>query len=307
MAHSFRDLRLFVAACEERSFTAAAQREHATQSGVSQHIRKLEDRLGVQLFLRGSTAVVPTPAGEDFYRHAVALLRARDEAVRAAQAHAGPMQGEIRVGLMPTMTRLCLAPSLSRFTAAHPNVTVRITEAYSAALTPMVRGGELDFAIVPGSPAAAGLRVAHFLRTPEVLVSAAASGLPHLSPISLRDLPAPRLVLPGPGNTRRQTIEAYMTTNGIRPARVIELDAMLGTLDMVASQGWFAVLPGVMMAEGEEAGQRRFTVSPLGDPPLRLDLVMIEAARRQLQPEAAAFLSVMREEAARINAGWEGA
>ncbi len=304
MPQTFRDLRLFVAACEERSFTAAAAREHATQSGVSQHIRNLEDRLGVQLFLRGSAAVVPTPAGEDFYRHAVGLLRARDEAMRAARAHAGVMQGEIRIGLMPTMTRLCLAPSLARFMATWPNVLVRITEAYSAALTPMVRGGDLDFAVVPGLPASAGLRVTSFLRTPEVLVSAIGSGLPHLTPVSLRDVPAPRLVLPGPGNTRRQTIEAYMTSNGIRPSRVIELDAMLGTLDMVASQGWFTILPGVMMAVGEEGGQRRFTVSPLGDPPLRLDLVVIEAARRVLRPEADAFLAMLREEAMRINGTW---
>jgi DNA-binding transcriptional LysR family regulator len=305
MLHSFRDLRLFVAAFEERSFTAAAAREHATQSGVSQHIRKLEDRLGVELFLRGSAAVVPTPAGEDLYRHAVALLRARDEAIRAVRAHAGPLQGEIRVGLMPTMTRLCLAPSLERFVVEQPNVLVRITEAYSRALTPMVRSGELDFAVVPGPAEGAGLRISHFLSTPEVLVSAPDSGLPHHSTVSLKSLPPLRLVLPGPGNTRRATIESYMTSNGIRPQRVMELDAMLGTLDMVASQGWFTILPGVMMADGEEGGRRRFTVSPLGDPPLRLDLVLIEPARRVLSPEADAFLAVLRESAGAINRRWE--
>jgi DNA-binding transcriptional LysR family regulator len=42
MSGSLRDIRLFIAAYEERSFTAAATRENATQSGVSQHIRKLE-------------------------------------------------------------------------------------------------------------------------------------------------------------------------------------------------------------------------------------------------------------------------
>ncbi len=43
MSESLRDFHLFVAVYEERSFTAAAAREHATQSGVSQHVRKLED------------------------------------------------------------------------------------------------------------------------------------------------------------------------------------------------------------------------------------------------------------------------
>jgi DNA-binding transcriptional LysR family regulator len=307
MPDSFRDLRLFVAAFEECSFTAAAAREHATQSGVSQHIRKLEDRLGVQLFLRGAATVVPTPAGETFYRHAIGLLRAQQEALRSARDHAGRLQGEARVGLMPTMTRLCLAPALARFMAAEPNVLVRIREAYSAVLTAAVRAGELDFAIVPGPVMAPGLSVTPFLHTPEVLVSGRASGLPHLAPVALRHLPPPRLVLPGPSNARRHAIETYMISHGIRPERVVELDAMLGTLDMVASQGWMTILPAVMMADGEEGGQRRFTLSPLADPPLGLDLVLIEPARRAIGPEAAVFLAVLREEAARVNARWADA
>ncbi|HIC67388.1 MAG TPA: LysR family transcriptional regulator, partial [Paracoccus sp.] len=44
---SLRDISIFVAAYEERSFTAAAERENATQSGVSQHMRNLEYMLGV--------------------------------------------------------------------------------------------------------------------------------------------------------------------------------------------------------------------------------------------------------------------
>ncbi len=44
MSQSIRDIRVFVAAYEEGSFTAAAARENATQSGVSQHVRKLEER-----------------------------------------------------------------------------------------------------------------------------------------------------------------------------------------------------------------------------------------------------------------------
>lgn len=52
MTESLRDIRIFVAAYEERSFTAAAVREHATQSGVSQHIRKLEEGFRVRLFSR---------------------------------------------------------------------------------------------------------------------------------------------------------------------------------------------------------------------------------------------------------------
>ena len=84
---SLRDIRLFVAAYEERSFTAAARREHATQSGVSQHMRKLEDTLRAKLFARDRGRVVPTPAGDSYYRHCIELLNTYAKATTAVQRH----------------------------------------------------------------------------------------------------------------------------------------------------------------------------------------------------------------------------
>ena len=69
------NLRFFVAVYEERSISAAARKAHATQSGVSVQLRELENRLGVALFERVSTGVVPTKAGEQIYQRAVKILR----------------------------------------------------------------------------------------------------------------------------------------------------------------------------------------------------------------------------------------
>ena len=302
---SFRDLSLFVAAYEERSFTAAAVRENATQPGVSQHIRKLEDRLGVRLFARGIGAVVPTPAGDELYWRAVEMLRAREAAERSVRAYGRALEGEVHVGLMPTVTRCVLAPALDRFMGEQPNVVVRIAEAYSAHLTPRVQAGELDFAVVPAFGGATGLRSRTFLRTPEVLVSGAGSGLPHGGGVRLAGLGPLRIMVPGPGNTRRGTLESYFASNDVRVERMAELDSMLGTLDLVATTGWVTVVPGIMMAS--ETTRRQFTVCRLADPPLMLDLALIEPVRRSLAAPAAAFLRVLEEEAARLNQVWDEA
>src|SRR5918999_425026 len=190
MSESLRSIQVFVATYEERSFTAAAKREHATQSGVSQHVRKLEDRLGVKLFSR--------------------------DRERAVGLFGDGLTGEIVVGLMPTMTRSALAPALSRFTDEQPNVAIRVVEAFSAVLTQQVRAGELDFAIVPAIPNTPGIRSRHFLRTIELLVSRPESRLRHLDPVRLKDLGSLRLVVPGPQNTRRRSIETYLAANGVR-------------------------------------------------------------------------------------------
>lgn len=303
MSESLRDLRLFVAAYEERSFTAAAERENATQSGVSQHIRKIEDRFGVRLFTRTAGPVLPTPAGDDYYRRCIELLRAYELANRAMRRFGTGLEGDVAIGLMPSMTRRILPPALARFTEAHPNAVVRLVEAYSATLTQQVRAGELTFAIVPAFTGAPGIRSRLFLRTPEVLVSRADGALPHLAPARLAALPALRLVVPGLGNTRRTIIEAYMAANGVRPDRLLALDSMFGTIGLLESTAWAAILPAIIMQAGEPS-PRRFTVNPIVDPPLALDLALIEPARTTLPPVAEAFLQFLEEESSRLNAEW---
>jgi DNA-binding transcriptional LysR family regulator len=296
------EIRLFVAAYEERSFTAAASRENATQSGVSQHIRKLEERFGVRLFDRTGGQVVPTPAADSYYRLCLDILRAHETANQTLRSFGRGLEGEVVVGLMPTMTRCALAPALDRFVNLHPNVTVRIVEAYSAVLTQMVRSNELAFAVVPAAAGAPGLKSRLFARTPEVLVSAAARDLPHLQPIRLADLPPLKLVVPGLLNTRRNTVLNYIESQGVKLARVMELDAMLGTLDLVASTDWVTILPGVMMARDRKPDP--FCINPLADPHLTLDLTVIESSRATLSPAAAAFQAVLQEATNQINSVW---
>ncbi|MBM0207089.1 LysR family transcriptional regulator [Micromonospora sp. STR1s_5] len=303
MVGSLQDIRLFVAAYEERSFTAAAQRENATQSGVSQHIRKLEQRFRINLFSRDKGRVQPTPAGDSYYRACLEVLRAHDAATKAVQSFAGGLEGEVVVGLMPTMTRCVLAPALARFTDAHPNAAIRVVEGYSGNLTQLVQAAELDFAIVPGTAGIAGVNSRLFTRTPEVLVSSAAhTSRCNMEPVRPADLGPLRLVVPGRANTRRLSIESYFASNGVAVERLLELDAMLGTLDLVGRSDWVAVLPGIMMAADPEPGTHR--INPLSEPSLTLDLILIEPARRTLSPVAAAFLSLLAEEAQRVNGRW---
>ena len=66
-----RQIRAVIAVCEEGSFTRAAERENATQSGISQHVAAVERTLGVRLFERTTGGVTPTPAGLRYYKRCV--------------------------------------------------------------------------------------------------------------------------------------------------------------------------------------------------------------------------------------------
>jgi LysR family nitrogen assimilation transcriptional regulator len=293
---SLRKIRSFVAVFEEGSFTAAARREGATQSGVSQQVKQLEDELDAILLVRGGRTVEATQAGRRYYHECVAVLKRLDEAnqrINASLTHGG----EVRAGLMPTFTRGVLAPTLLRFMEESPGTEIKITEAYSGVLTSLVRKGELDFAVVPGIPGTVGLESSLFLRDREMLVSARGRTGFHGRPVRLAEAGPLKVVLPGHQNTRRGNIETYFATNGVEIAQRLELDAMMGTLEFIRNSDWVAVLSSVIMA-GDFGGDR-FEVRELANPGLDIDFVLIEPARRAMRPAARLFADVLKSESER--------
>ena len=300
MTESMRDIRIFVAAYEERSFTSAAVREHATQSGVSQHIRKLEEGFGVKFFNREKGQVAPTPAADAYYGRCIQILRNIESSNNAMRAFTG-ISGDVFVGLMPTMTRATLAPAIQRIVSEHPNMKIHVTEFYSPILTQKVMAAELGFAVVPALMGSRGLKVQHFLRTWETLVTSP-NKKQHLRPTRLQDVGPLKIVLPSHANARRKPLETYLTTNGIEIERSVEMDALMGTLDLVANSDWVTIIPALMMTA--EIERMHFSVAPLVDPTAPLDLVVIEPMRRTLSPAARAFLEILREEAVSLNNRW---
>jgi DNA-binding transcriptional LysR family regulator len=166
-----------------------------------------------------------------------------------------------------------------------------------------VKAGEIDFAVVPAIPNTAGIRSRHFLRTIELLVSRRGARLRHLDPVRLKDFAPIRLVVPGPQNTRRRSIETYLAANGLKCERILELDAMLGTLDFVSRSDWVAILPGIMMAADIER-PTTVTINPIVDPVFTLDLVLIEPSRRAMSPAARSFLKMLQIESERLEEPW---
>jgi LysR family nitrogen assimilation transcriptional regulator len=135
-----------------------------------------------------------------------------------------------------------------------------------------------------------------------VLVSSVRSSLEHGALVRLASLPRIKLVMPSKINTRRQTLETYCTTVGVEIERLLELDAMLGTLDFVSRTDWLTILPGIMMADDSDV--RQFTVNPIVDPRLNLDLVLIEPSSRPLSRPAELFLAMLEREVATLSRRW---
>ncbi len=296
-AMKFQLLRTFVAVYEDGSLTAAAKRIHATQSALSMRLKELEATLAVRLFERTAAGVAPTPYAERLYPRATRILREISGIGEDLDELAGQITGTLHAGLMPSITRAALAPALDRFTTQYPLVEVQITEAYSAALTEEVTGGRMDFAIVPPGQAVRGLRARHIARDIELLVTAPTCARPHLSAVELSTLGPLKLVLPGPSNARREKLDTYLAAQGADVSTVLELDAMMATLDLVAKSDWVTILPGCLGYP--DIDQHQHNLHPLR-PSLTGDYVLIEPTARTMSAAAAAFAEAIAGEVAAI-------
>ena len=121
------DLRFFVAITEAGSLAEAARRMDVTPSAVSQHLRQMEQRLGVQLVQRSTRHFNLTDEGELFYAGAVDLLAQLDQLTDNLRARSGEVAGKLDVCGPFGFGRRFLAPLLGEFHALHPLLQVSLT------------------------------------------------------------------------------------------------------------------------------------------------------------------------------------
>ena len=287
MSVSIKQLKAFVAVVEENSFSLAAERLNATQSGMSMLVQNLELSIGKKLINRVPGKMVLTESGKNFYKYALKILSLMDKALIDAKTDTEDLSGTFNCGLMPTFTRSALPTTLSKFLKEYPKVDVKVTEAYSGVLEDMVRTNKLEFAIVPSVKNPTGLNIEFVSSDMNFLVTKKNSEFEHLKPIKLSKLDKIKIILPGVENSRRISLDEYFATHNIKIDKTLEMDGMIGTLEMVASSDWCAILPAVL-CDLDILGNLR-TLSPLTSPTLTTEYVLITSASKELSSAAKLF------------------
>ncbi|MCD9123540.1 LysR family transcriptional regulator [Cupriavidus sp. UGS-1] len=125
-------LRTFVAVADSGSLSAAAPRLFLSQSSVSEQLRKLEERAGVPLLLRGRRGVQPTPAGERLLGHARRMLDL--DALAMQDIRGETLAGELRLAITDYYRTAEIAGMLRRLRERHPQLRLHVTVMKSAAI-----------------------------------------------------------------------------------------------------------------------------------------------------------------------------
>src|SRR3954469_11798374 len=147
---TLRQLEYLIAVAEEGSFTRAADRLFVSQPSLSHQIKALEQSVGGELLERLPGAVRPTPMGRAFIPHAMAAVRAAEEARHEARAVGDLEAGQIRIGTLHSIALGVIPAAIRAWRLSAPEVSFELHEYLRIdELTEEMRLGVADVAVGP--------------------------------------------------------------------------------------------------------------------------------------------------------------
>lgn len=283
-----RQIQYFVCLYEERSVTRAAQRLNIVQSALSMQISRLESELAKKLFIRRPQGMEPTPDAQRIYRLFMPVLQdfahAREQALQTDME----LSGQVRIGMIATITQGALVETVRMFSEAHPRVALSLTDGYSGALIDAVTQGHLDAAIINKPRRALALATLPIAEEELWLVTGARHA-PLPAEVEFRSLEKLKLILPTRRHGMRDVIESFAQVENVDLAPALEIDAISAILKLVESSDFATLMPRI--AAGLNPGRIHRVVSPT----LRRQVVCVTHPRRPLSQAAAVFVKSLAQ------------
>lgn len=268
-------LHVFCRVAEARNFSRAAALLGVAQPIVTRKIRRLEDELGVQLFVRSNRGCELTQEGELLASKASGILAQLAQVQQEVASSTQRVTGTIAIGLAGTAGAL-LAPHLMPQVAQRwPQLHVEIIESVTRNLLASVANRELSLALVYDPPQDAGLVLRPLLMERLYLVgtprlAAQLKGLKRVRAVDLVDLP---LVLPVRGQIIRELVEDAFTETGqsLTPRYQASSSLMLKAL-MLQGLGFTVLTLGNL---AEEVAGGRLVAIPFEDRGMSVSLTLV--------------------------------
>ncbi|MBS1169280.1 MAG: transcriptional regulator [Burkholderiaceae bacterium] len=199
-----------------------------SQSGVSKHIKDLEDELGVELFVRkGKRLLGLTEPGKELLEIVERMLLDAKNIKQLAQQFVNCDQGQLTIATTHSQARYALPPVVAQFKQAYPDVHLALHQCSPGEIVKMLQEGRADFGIATESLAnVPGLVAFPYYSWRHAAIVPKGHPLESKQDLSLADLAAYPIITYHEGFTGRQNIDSVFEQAGIKPNIVISaLDA----------------------------------------------------------------------------------
>jgi LysR family nitrogen assimilation transcriptional regulator len=255
----------------------------------------LEQDLGTKLFHRYGHGVILTADGALFLDHCTRLLGQFEEVrgVFKRTRKRSKLTGSVGIGMPVPVIRMFADPFVSNFNDAHPGISLRMAEGFSALLHEWLLSGSMDLAMLYGVRASKVLAQERLLVEDLMLISPPDAPFVRREPIYLREIGKMPIILPHRPHVLRDIVDQA----GLNPAAVIEVDALTLMIELVCAGKGVTLLPRHAVNNGV-AGH--IVAVPLADAGMNWDVTLCCSSMRPLSDAAEETYRAIRAEVARL-------
>jgi DNA-binding transcriptional LysR family regulator len=209
-------VRYFLEVAEAGSVSGASRRLHVAASAVSRQIGKLEDALGLPLFERQASGMLPTEAGAGLLAHLRASHEEADRVARRLQGLAEQAAQQVRVACTEGFAAGLMPRVLQAFRSTHPQNLVELHVLPPAEVSARLQQGELDLGLKYCVEPEPGLAVLHSMRAPLYALMLPGHPLARQPKLSVADAVRHPLALGPRGMTGRQLFDMACSVQGLQ-------------------------------------------------------------------------------------------
>lgn len=299
MRLTLRQLQVFRAVCETRSYSRAAEEMALTQPAVSQQIRQLEELVGQPLFEYVGKKLYLTDAAEAL-RRAGADIFARLESLDMQLADlGGALQGQLSLSV-ESSAQYVVPHLFAAFRRQHPEVGLQLSVASHAQVLRRMGVSRDELMILSQVPGGMGLEFLPFIDNHIVAVAPPEHPLCQAEGLTLQALSGWPLLLGAPGSGTRLACEAFLHERRAHFAQTLQLGSLEAQRAGVLAGLGIALLP--RHAVSLELASGRLCELAVAELPLQRSWCVAHPRDRRLSPVASAFLAFIRGNRAAINA-----
>ena len=259
------------------NFTRAAEQLSLTQPAVSQHVRALEQELGVRIFDRVNNAVKLTHEGEIVVKYAKRMM-ALQENMKGKLTNEKLQIASLTVGITHTAESNAIAEALARYVQRHENVTVKVITGAADKLCGMLKNYEIDLAIIDGKKPDPSLNYLMLDTDNLVLITSPNHRLAKKNSVTISDLKKERLILRLPTSTTHKLFVSALECSGMSLNEfnvVLEMDSVATIKDLIRRDFGVSVL--ARSACMDEISKRKIVALPIETIPMMMETNLVYA------------------------------
>jgi DNA-binding transcriptional LysR family regulator len=301
MSLSHRELGVFLAIARSGSINAASQALGMTQPALSRSLKRLEDHVGVGLFIRHPTGMELTPSGKTLRRHAELVEFESNRVVEEIRMMNGAASGYVRVGLVPSAVSSLFRSALLDLNKSSPEIQIRVIEGSGDRMIEAVVRGEVDFAVIGRVENELEQGLITFPLAAEEVCVAAGSRHPIFAKrdFSMSDLCGYPWALPEKGNAIWYGFHELFRRAGLEPPTPMVTTNSVHTLKTIVGQHeYLTMLTRIVFSFEEEHG----LIRPVPGTSWRRQLDVVRRPKSQLLPAARLLLRKLEHEASLLDA-----